>query len=94
MQNIQKSAAMERPLAAPSRVVSTVRQFSQRNPAFTELGLRNLIFKSAPRLAADGSTIPGNGLVESGALLRIGRKILIDEDCFFCWVESQQGGGE
>jgi hypothetical protein len=35
--------------------------------------------------------IPGNGLIEAGAIIRIGRKVLIDEACFFEWVESQQG---
>lgn len=29
-----------------------------------------------------------NGLADSGAISRMGRKILINEDKFFAWVES------
>lgn len=72
------------------RVVLTVRQFSRRNPAFTEAALRNLIFKAEPRQSSRGP-IPGNGLTEAGALIRIGRKVLIDETAFFAWMDAQQG---
>ncbi len=33
-----------------------------------------------------------NGLAESGAIVRIGRKLLIDEDKYFAWVMAQNGG--
>jgi hypothetical protein len=72
------------------RVVITVRQFSQRNPAFSESAVRNLIFKADSRHSSIG-VISGNGLIEAGAIVRIGRKVLIDEARFFEWVESQQG---
>jgi hypothetical protein len=73
------------------RVVLTVSQFSERNPAFSESALRNLIFKADERLGANGP-IPSNGLIEAGAIVRIGRKVLIDEARFFDWIEAQQGG--
>ena len=76
------------PEAPSSRdIYLTVRQFSQRNPAFTEPSVRNLIFKSDPRESSLG-TIPGNGLIEAGAIVRIGRKVLISEKRFFAWVEG------
>lgn len=59
-------------------ILSTVNQFTTRNPAFTNGGIRALIFNEAT-----------NGLKQSGAILRIGRKVLIDEAKFFSWVESQ-----
>jgi hypothetical protein len=31
-----------------------------------------------------------NGMAESGAIVRIGRRIYIDEDGFNRWIESQQ----
>lgn len=71
------------------RVILTVRQFHQRNPAFSEAALRNLIFKADERHSSK-AVIPGNGLIEAGAIVRIGRKVLIDEARFFEWVESQQ----
>lgn len=69
----------------------TVRQFQNAHPAFTEAALRNLIFKAERRHSSNGE-VPGNGLIEAGAIVRIGRKVLIDEDCFFDWVRQQNGG--
>lgn len=54
----------------------TVKQFSQKHPAFSEASLRYHIFNEQQ-----------NGL--SKAILRLGRKILIKEDAFFEWVENQ-----
>ena len=58
--------------------LSTVNQFTAKQPAFTIGGLRSLIFNEK-----------SNGLAKSGAIVRIGRKVLIDETRFFAWVESQ-----
>jgi len=46
--------------------LSTVNQFSTKHPAFTNGGLRALIFNEE-----------SNGLAKSGAIVRIGRKVLI-----------------
>ena len=61
----------------------TVQQFTKKHPAFTVGGLRSLIFNEHQ-----------NGLAKSGAIVRIGRKILLEESRFFGWVEAQnqQGG--
>lgn len=59
----------------------TVNQLSEKHPAFTLGGLRSLIFNESI-----------NGLASSGAIVRIGRKVLIDEAKFFHWVENQNGG--
>lgn len=59
----------------------TVEQFLKKYLAFTKGGLRSLIFNESK-----------NGLAKSGALVRIGRKILIDETKFFSWIESQNKG--
>ena len=56
----------------------TVRQFSQKHPAFPEGGLRHRIFYSE-----------SNGLSQSGALVRNGRRVLIDETKFFCWLTGK-----
>lgn len=98
MQNTQQqtsnanAALAEVQTANQRRVIINVRQFSKRNPAFTESALRNLIFKADERPGAN-CTIPGNGLIEAGAVVRIGRKVLIDEDRFFEWVEAQNKRG-
>ena len=73
------------------RVLATVRQFSEKHPAFSQGSLRNLIHLSSVRYSSKGK-VPGNGL--SMALVRIGRKLLIDEIKFFEWIEQQQEGGK
>ncbi len=74
-------------LSPQARALYTVRQFSEKHPAFSQGSLRNLIFLASARHATTGK-IPGNGL--DVALLRIGRKLLISEAKFFEWVEQQQ----
>jgi|TARA_R110000772_G_scaffold78934_1_gene169089 hypothetical protein len=54
----------------------------------TEASLRHYIFQSESRFASDGTKIPGNGLAR--AILRVGRKVLIDLDEFNLWVESHR----
>lgn len=69
-------------------VLYTVVQFEKAQPAFTSPALRNLIFRAEPRHSSRGQ-IPGNGLLECGAIVRIGRKVLIHEQRFLEWVERQ-----
>jgi hypothetical protein len=62
-----------------SRDLKTIRQFAESNPAFSEASLRWQIAKAKE-----------NGLAQSGAILRNGRRVLIDTDKFFTWLESRQ----
>lgn len=66
----------------------TVRQFSEHHPAFSQASLRSLIFAAQSRNSSRG-VIPGNGM--DAAIVRIGRKVLIDEVKFFEWVTAQGG---
>ena len=75
---------------SPDRVLLSVRQFSTRHPGFTQAGLRHLIHCSEERHASKGR-LPGNGLKESGAILRSGRKVLIEEQAFFRWLQTRNG---
>lgn len=61
-------------------VYSTVNQFAGKYPAFTKGSLRALIFNEQ-----------SNGLAKAGAIVRVGRKVLIDEAKFFGWVATQGG---
>jgi hypothetical protein len=65
--------------------LSTVKQFAAKYPAWTEAALRDLIFKSKPRHSSRG-IIPGNGL--ASAIIRIGQKILIDDERWFELLRS------
>lgn len=62
------------------RNVSTVRQFSKKYPAFPQGGLRWMIFNEN-----------SNGMAGAGVVIRAGRKVLIDEDKFFAWLDRQNG---
>ena len=53
----------------------TIRQFCQKHPWPSEAGMRWLIFKSEE-----------NGLEK--CIVRIGRRVLIDEKAFFEWAGS------
>lgn len=68
-------------------VLNTVRQHAEKHAAFSQGSLRALIFNASSRKTGRGN-IPGNGL--ESALVRIGRKVLIDEARFFLWVERQR----
>ena len=66
------------------RSILTIRQFSEKHTAFSEAGLRHLIFQ--------GSANNFNKVIR-----RAGKKILIDEQLFFNWLDSkldenQKGG--
>ena len=72
------------------RTLLTVQAFSERWPAWTQAALRNLIFNSTDRHNSRGERIPGNRLAEAGAIVRIGRRVLIDERAFFQWIADLQ----
>lgn len=65
-----------------SQNLFSVSQFIEKNPAFTNGGIRSIIFNADK-----------NGLAQSGALLRIGRKILIHSSNFYKWIEDQNQQG-
>lgn len=59
----------------------TVKQMAAKHSAFSEASLRYYIFNEKQ-----------NNL--SGAIRRIGRKVLINEAAFFQWIETQNGGAK
>lgn len=64
-----------------TRRLLTVTQFSEEHPAFSKAALRHLIF--------DATT---NGFHR--VMRRVGRrKILLDEQEFFSWIDEQQSEG-
>ena len=55
----------------------TINQFCEKHHAFTHGGLRDRIFHAN-----------SNGLKTIGAILRNGRRVLIDEAKFFQWLRE------
>ena len=61
------------------RTLLTVAQLAERCPGLTQPAIRWLLFKATE-----------NGLAQSGAIMRNGRRVLIDVDKFFSWFDSRQ----
>ena len=81
-------AVMSVPPENPThQTLYTVEQFAKAEPAFTAAALRNLIFKAESRHSSKGK-IAGNGLIECGALVRNGRKVMIHRERFLAWVQK------
>jgi hypothetical protein len=54
----------------------------------TEPALRHLIFAADDRINSRGERVAGNGL--GLALVRVGRRVLVDLDAFDQWLESHR----
>lgn len=50
------------------------------------------IFKAQDRFDSKGRKIPGNGLAAAGAIIRRGRKVLIDVDRYGAWLAGSKAG--
>jgi len=57
----------------------SIEQFCRRNPVFTPASVRWLVFRANE-----------NGIEASGAIIRNGRSIVIDEPAFFSWFRSRK----
>ena len=66
----------------------TIPQFVDAHPAFSVSGIRAWILASKPHRDRKGVACPSNGF--DTAVVRAGRKILIDEEKFFAWLAAQQ----
>jgi hypothetical protein len=65
----------------------TVRQLTARYQAWTASSVRYLILNAEDRLNSRGERIPGNGL--GPAIIRVGRKVLVDEEKWLTWIFAQ-----
>ncbi len=54
----------------------SVKGYAKRRPAFTQGGLRHLIFHQ------------GNEMEKAGAIVRFGARILIDDAAFLAWLKG------
>ena len=57
-------------------ILLTIRQMTEKHPAFPEGGLRHRIFHAN-----------SNGMADAGVIVRNGRRVLIDEEKFFDWLK-------
>lgn len=74
--------------------LSTVKNLPSFFPAakITVPAVHGQIFKSQDRFDSKGRKISGNGLAASGAIIRRGRKVLIDVDRYGAWLSGSLAG--
>lgn len=74
--------------------LSTVKNLPSFFPAagLTVAAIHGHIFKAADRYDSRGYKIDGNGLAKTGAIIRRGRKVLIDVDKYAGWLSGVEGG--
>lgn len=58
----------------------------------TTAAIHGHIFKAQDRFDSKGRKIAGNGLAATGAIIRRGRKVLIDVDKYAGWLSSGVAG--
>lgn len=91
MQTHSAQPAQLPPHLQPRRRLATVKQASAAfDGLFSEQALRDLIFKAEDRFNFRGDRIRGNGLAEHGAIVRLGRRVLLDLDGFESWLDSHK----
>ena len=61
------------------------------NAGETPAAIRANIFKAADRFNSRGEKINGNGLAAAGAIVRRGRKVLLDLDRYGAWLAGRAG---
>ncbi len=72
----------------------TLANFAKKHSTFLTLpGITNQVFKAKTRKSTKGD-IPGNGMEEAGAIVRLAGRVLIDEARYFAWVDSLQAGSQ
>lgn len=74
--------------------LSTVNNLPSQFPLakLTPAAIHGHIFKAQDRFDSKGRKIAGNGLAASGAIIRRGRKVLIDVDKYAAWLSGAEGG--
>lgn len=85
---MQDTAAVDSAVDSAPRQLLNVSQFAEKFPAWSQAALRNLILNAEDRLNSRGEKVSGNGLAP--AVVRVRRKVLIDESAFFRWIAANQ----
>ena len=78
---------METNLPNLATVENAAKHFA--NAGQTPGAIRCNVFKAEDRLNSRGEKIPGNGLAAHGAIIRRGRRVLIDLNRYGAWLAGQ-----
>lgn len=87
---IQQSVLLNQVVAHNLPTLSTVKNLPAFFPAvaLTVPAIHSQVFKAESRYDSKGRRIPGNGLAATGAIIRRGRKVLIDVDKYAAWLSG------
>lgn len=77
----EATTPVERPRIVPLKAMAAMPEYRQ---TFTENALRHLVANAEDRYSAKGDKVPGNGLCP--AIIKLGRRVLIDLDAFDAWL--------
>lgn len=83
----EQFTAAQQGLPRLATVENTAKVFAEAGE--TQASIRANIFKGEDRVNSRGDKIPGNGLAASGAIIRRGRKVLIDLDRYGAWLAGR-----
>jgi hypothetical protein len=83
MRNVSQAAITANPATAE---YTPVTKWPYEWP--TQGSWRALIFNAEDRINSKGERFSGNGLIECGAIRRVGRRVLVNPAKFFSWVEA------
>ncbi len=88
---VQQSVVSSQVAAHNLPTLSTVKNLPDFFPAvgLTLAAVHGQIFKAEDRLNSRGEKIAGNGLAASGAIIRRGRKVLIDVSKYGAWLSGE-----
>ncbi len=93
LQNTASTSAIQQAfssqlVAAHNPQLSTVKNLPSQFPLLdlTPAAIQGHIFKAQDRFDSKGRKIAGNGLAATGAIIRRGRKVLIDVDKYAAWL--------
>jgi hypothetical protein len=77
----------ERPRIVPLKVMAAMPEYAD---TFTEHALRHLVADAEDRYSSKGHKVAGNGL--RPAIIRLGRRVLLDLDAFDAWLLRHRAG--
>ena len=88
---IQQSVVSSQVAAHNLPILSTVKNLPTffQAAGLTEAAFHGQIFKADDRKNSRGEKIAGNGLAASGAIIRRGRKVLIDVSKYGAWLSGE-----
>lgn len=87
---VEQGTTVQQGLPRLATVENTAIVFTEAGE--TQASIRANIFKAEDRINSRGEKIPGNGLAASGAIIRRGRKVLIDLDRYGAWLAGRVEG--